>query len=116
MTGYPPITEDDFREISYRLDEAFSALLAARAAWGAVAAPDLLAAALEAALRALDGYQAARVKVRKALDALRVAVDDSVWAKVLDLEAAMNAAASEEAEAVWELAWTARTSGRSEGG
>ena len=93
------------------LDHALQAVLAARIAAGQVETPSLPDEALHGALGQSGDYQAARVQVREALDDLQASVDSEAWAKVLTLEAAMNAVTAEAIEAAWKLGWVAGSCG-----
>ena len=89
------------------LDDALNAVLTARIIAGQVEAPSVPDEALRIALGADDNYRRGRGRVREALDGLRETVDGETWAKVLILEAAMNAAGAEALEVSWRLGWTA---------
>ena len=89
------------------LDNALSAVLAARVAAGQVEAPSVPDDAFDGALGQSGDYTAARGRVRDALDDLHGVVDGETWAKILRLEGVMNAALAEALEIVWTLAWKA---------
>jgi len=95
------------------LGVALGAVLAARILAGQVDAPSLPDEALHAALGSSGDYQAARDRVRAALDALQADAAEGTWAKSLELEAAMNAAGAEAVEVAWKLGWSARATVRS---
>ena len=97
------MTDDTLRD---HLDNALGAVLAARVAAGRVETPDVPDDALHGALGQSGDYQAARVKVREALDALQGSVDEDAWKKVLTLEAATSQALAEAVEVVWKMGWS----------
>ena len=98
--------------ITDHLDHALGAVLTARVAAGQVEAPSVPDDALHEALGQSGDYQAARAKVREALDALQGVADEDTWKLVLTLEAAMNAALAEAVEIAWKLGWSAGSSVR----
>lgn len=97
--------------ITDHLDHALQAVLAARILAGQVEAPPLPDDAVHVALGQSGDYQAARVKVRDALDALQAGVDEDTWRQVLRLEGAMNAATADALEVTWGLGWSAGLAG-----
>ena len=97
----------DHMTITEHLDHALHAVLAARVTAGGVGTPPLPDDAFDGALGSSGDYQAARVQVREALDALQGSVDGETWKLVLTLEAAANQALAEALEIVWKLGWSA---------
>ena len=102
----------DDTTITDHLDTALGAVLAARVAAGRVETPPMPDDALHGALGSSGDYQAARVQVREALDALQGSVDEDTWQRVLRLEGVMNAALGEAVEVVWKMGWSTGSGAR----
>lgn len=111
----PTMPDDRGDQLRHHLDAALDHLLAVRVALAGVPdadAPDLPDEALSAALAASDNYQAARAKVREALDALEAKVDGETWLMVLRLEEVLTARCTVAMLIAWRLGWMAGCRGR----